>query len=242
MRPAYAIVVFALLAACDNGNAPLNEKPASTLVPGAAPQASDRPVQKPTYEDPAAGQTLYVVNVQTADGKPVARAKVALLNAMPEPLYMDTPVRATVMSEYVTPLHGTAPLSCVADNGARFIWVGGLGFESSVTPVENAASAARFTHTINVTILPIATLTFKDPKGGLVANAIVTIKEKETDPNIGHTYRSDDGGELKVTLRSGTYYIDAADDQGHHRYVNRSWQFNGTAAPITIDLPEKSMQ
>ena len=37
MRPAYVFAVFAVLAACGPENAPLNEKSAPTLAPGAAP-------------------------------------------------------------------------------------------------------------------------------------------------------------------------------------------------------------
>lgn len=243
-----ALLLLALLAACDPGTTTGRTPTSTTTKAGEGPVVSEGTVKPPPpLEPPGAGETLYVCWIKDAQDRPVMGVVTMLLTEVPEGAYMREPVRATVISTYKTPDHGRVhhlypPQGQTSDGKPKYLWIGRNGVEPFVTELGPAVGGKTDERTIRVTLIPTATLVVLDPKGNLVADALVTIKKNASDASVGNTYRTNGAGELQVTMPPGTYILDAADENGRHRYIDRAWQWTGDPAPVRIQLPEKAMQ
>lgn len=232
-----------LPASCTTRKKVERHKSAETLRPDSGPAATTRKVTKPTPPSVGSNESMYVVDIQNQQNRPIARAKVMILTQRPEEAYMATPRQKTIAWNYRTPLHGRAMAKLEADGLPKFLWVGGEGFDAFLVDIPNASPSLDFRKIITVEIKTIVHLVVEDAQGMRVANGLITLKPNREGPaprrssgNLRTTRRTDDLGEVKFTRNPGEYTLIASKENGSCR-LTQVFHVREGGGVTTIRLP-----
>ncbi|MDA0667019.1 MAG: hypothetical protein O3A95_03015 [Planctomycetota bacterium] len=229
----------------------------SKTVSGSGPQVSANAPPPPNPPIPAADQTVFVAHiVDSVSGNPIGGVNTYLMREIPEPLYMRSPRRKTVVAEYRTPMHGQSALTADADGTMKWWLISGPGFDPFVTEAGNAVGGQTQEMTIRATIVPVCNFIVRLPNGDRADNAVCTMAVNQDQPvlegkmsepgsssgNVGNTERADDFGKVAFNRAPGSYRLSFNASSGKYRHY-QIFEWDGTQdKAVEIQLPANSME
>jgi len=229
----------------------------SATVSGSGPQVSNNPPPPPNPPVPEADKTTFVAHiVDSVSGNPIGGVNTYLMREIPDPLYMRSPRRKTVVAEYRTPMHGQSALTADADGTMKWWLISGPGFDPFVTEAGNAVGGQTQEMTIRATIVPVCKFIVRLPNGDRADNAVCTMSPDVNQPvlegkmadrgnasgNVGYTERADDFGKVAFNRGKGSYRLSFNASSGKYRYY-QIFQWDGTQdKAVEIQLPATSMK
>ncbi|MFK5957174.1 MAG: hypothetical protein QM477_12090 [Planctomycetota bacterium] len=260
MSPRFLLVVLCgailVLPACSKSTKQQKDVISST-VSGSGPQVSENAPPPPNPPIPNAEQTIYVAHiVDAASGNVIGGVNTYLLREIPDPLYMRSPIRRTVIAEYRTPRHGQSALTADADGTMKWWLISGPGFDPFVTEAGLAIPGQTQEMTIRATIVPVCKFIVVLPNGDRADNAVCTMAPNVNQPklegkmaargngsgNVGTTERADDFGKVAFNRSPGSYRLTFNASNGRYKHY-QIFDWDGTQdKAITIQLPANSMK